>query len=95
MTQEVCTPGTGCAELKQPCVGDGVKQLPNPCAGADPARPKQPCAAKLASEAALLRATLDLAAAVCRNTGQLAALLFAHGLRVVEVRPGSGFAVVE
>jgi len=56
-------------------------------AGADPARPAQPSAAKLASEAALLGATLDMATAVCRNTGQLAAMLFAHGLRVVEARP--------
>ncbi|KAK9827599.1 hypothetical protein WJX81_002935 [Elliptochloris bilobata] len=57
--------------------------------GADPARPKEPCAAKLASEAALVGATLDLATAVCRNTGQLAAMLFAHGLRVVETEEES------
>jgi hypothetical protein len=60
---------------------------PRAAAGADPARPAQPSAAKLASEAALLGATLDMATAVCRNTGQLAAMLFAHGLRVVEARP--------
>ena len=74
-------------ERAEPCAEPLLTAPARAAAGPDPHRPARPLPARLAAEAALEAAMVDLAAATGGGAAELARRLRAAGFQASEVRP--------